>query len=298
MAVCIQVNWAYDRDSTPQSLAEKNDDGHTAMWNAAAAKGKRHIEPTVAQPATFYGEPKFFAHSTGWVDDYSVGRAMANGGGKSTGLSASGGARTTKLLQNLWNAGSNDEITSNNVGHLHPSEMHEIQKLSPEYSKINEITTEKHMDYHPLKWMMSQQDPSAIQRPDRDSKLKAKTSMLAQKGLFEKLWNAAADDEIGGDPSVDEPGHLSFSPRKWLRNQQDEAEMAELHPRNGKRMFAGVQDHELNSDGAFVNDNSIGVHVSEKMHKFSSPRKHVYHLISFSRNRIISTVQILSIVIS
>jgi hypothetical protein len=262
-----QVNWAYDRDATPQSLADKNDDGHTAMWNAAAGKGKRIMKPTVAQPATFYGEPKFFAHATGWVDDYSVGRAMANGVGKSAGLAEPGGAQTTKLLeQNLWNAGSNDEITSSNVGHLHPSEMHEIQKLSPEYSKINEVTTERHMNYHPMKWMRSERDPSAVHRPARDSKLNAKTSMLAQKGIFEKLWNAAADDEIGGDPSADEPGHLSFSPRKWLRNQQDEAEMAELHPHHGKRIFARVQDHELNSDGAFVNDNSIGVHVSEKLY--------------------------------
>jgi hypothetical protein len=258
------VNWAYDQDSTPQSLSQKNDDGHTKLWNAAGPKGK-FLKPATAaaeESPNFFGGPKFFAHATGWVNDYSVGRAKANGQRESSGLSVvSQTAQTTMLAQeDLWNAAKNDEITVQTVGHLHPSEMTELQKLSPEYR--HEITSEKEMDYHPMKWMKHQRDPSAIKRPTRGSKLKTKKSELAQRGIFEKLWNAAADDEIGGDPSADEPGHLQFKPRKWLRNQQDEAEMAELHPRHGKRMFGSVQDHEQNYDGAFVNDNSIGVHVS------------------------------------
>ena len=29
-------SWQYDQDATTQALVQKNDDGHTPMWNAAA----------------------------------------------------------------------------------------------------------------------------------------------------------------------------------------------------------------------------------------------------------------------
>ena len=231
------------------------------MWNAASPHGKFH-KAAVQEPSSFYGAPKFFAHATGWVNDYSVGRAKANGASQSAGLATAGTAQTTMLAQeDLWNAASNDEITVENEGHLHPSEMNELQKLSPEYSKLPHISSQKDMDYHPMKWLKSEQESSSPHHV-RLSKFKSTGTALSPKGIFEKLWNAAADDEIGGDPSADEPGHLEYKPRKWLRHQHDEAEMAEMHPRHGKRIFGGVQDHELNYDGAFVSDNSIGVHVS------------------------------------
>jgi len=69
-----EITWAERSDMNPSNLAAKNDDGHTRMWDAAGnlVKREHHSRKKAVsdQGRNFYGMPKFFAHSTGYVQDY------------------------------------------------------------------------------------------------------------------------------------------------------------------------------------------------------------------------------------
>ena len=70
-----EITWVERSDMNPSNLAAKNDDGHTRMWDAAAnlVKHVHHSHKAVSdQGRNFYGMPRFFAHSTGYVQDHSV----------------------------------------------------------------------------------------------------------------------------------------------------------------------------------------------------------------------------------
>ena len=59
----------------PSNLTAKNDDGHTRMWDATGnlVKHVHHSHKSVSdQGRNFYGMPRFFEHSTGYVQDHSV----------------------------------------------------------------------------------------------------------------------------------------------------------------------------------------------------------------------------------
>lgn len=118
--------------------------------------------------------------------------------------------------QKLWNAAQNDEITVSNIGHLHPSDIDRNQRRSPEWHAAAthaHITSRKDMSYHPMKWLQEQNEPSAVNKPNK------RTAKLS--GVFTKLWNAAADDTIGGNPSIDtDPAQIEYHPRAWLVAQK------------------------------------------------------------------------------
>eukprot|EP00961_Rhodomonas_salina_P179549 2423001-Rhodomonas_salina.1 len=97
--------------------------------------------------------------------------------------------------QELWNAAGNDEITLNNIGHLHPSEMEELRRMSPEYKKMRtsgaHITTATDMHFEPLRWLHEEGEPGAV--ASRNANAHAK---LLSAARFEQLWNAGANDDI------------------------------------------------------------------------------------------------------
>eukprot|EP00960_Hanusia_phi_P066325 766376-Hanusia_phi.AAC.4 len=164
---------------------------------------------------------------------------------------------TKSRLQKLWNAAHNDEITLGNIGHLHPSDMSEIARHSPEFKtrrKHAHITSKTHMDYEPLKWMHEQSEPGALNH--------RKPALAAvKKARFQQLWNAAAnDDHFTGFKD----NHGGYHPIQWLSKQKDDAEMhnwvsnpsPSLH-----RTFRTDADHQRNYEGSYVKDNSIGVEI-------------------------------------
>lgn len=69
-----EITWAERSDMKPSNLAAKNDDGHTRIWDAAGnlVKSEHHSRKAAVadRGRNFYGMPKFFAHSTGYVQDY------------------------------------------------------------------------------------------------------------------------------------------------------------------------------------------------------------------------------------
>ena len=167
---------------------------------------------------------------------------------------------TKARTQQLFNAAYNDEITLQNVGHMHPSEMTELRKLSPEYKAIekhHQVTSATNMNYQPLRWMHQQAEPGAVKTH--------KTALKVAPARFSQLWNAGADDEVGGsDLSSDDDSHQSFSPRQWLASQHDDAEMRETAPLptpGDNRVFREDADHSRNYGGAYVTDNSIGLQI-------------------------------------
>jgi len=313
-----EITWAERSDMNPSNLAAKNDDGHTRMWDAASnlVKGEHHSrKQAVADRArNFYGMPKFFAHSTGYVQDYVSQRDGFGLPERKAAPSQLQAAHTQKLLQlpvegmsesakakayaavNAWetkelrksfadpplsqaavkkaeastwakkartqqlfNAAHNDEITSSNIGHMHPSEMNELRRMSPEYKAIEKkhhVTTATDMDYQPLRWMHEQGEPNAAQK--RKAALKVKPARL------QELWNAAADDEVGGASFGSDKQDKAFLPRQWLASQHDDAEMRETAPLpmpGVKRVFREDADHDRNFEGSYVSDNSIGLQV-------------------------------------
>jgi len=66
-----EITWAERSDMKQSNLAAKNDDGHTRMWDAAANldKSEHHSRKQAVSDRgrNFFGMPKFFAHSTGYV---------------------------------------------------------------------------------------------------------------------------------------------------------------------------------------------------------------------------------------
>jgi len=143
---------------------------------------------------------------------------------------------------------------------MHPSEMTELRKMSPEYKAIekhHQVTSATNMNYQPLKWMHEQAEPGAVRT--RKSGLKVAPARMQQ------LWNAGADDEVGGSEfNGDDDSSKGFSPRHWLASQHDDAEMRETAPlpMPGKaRVFREDADHDRNYEGSYVSDNSIGLEV-------------------------------------
>ena len=161
--------------------------------------------------------------------------------------------------QKLFNAAHNDEITWSNIGHMHPSEMNELRKMSPEFKAIEKkhhITSATDMDYQPLRWMHEQGEPNAV-KPH-------KAALKVKPARMQELWNAAADDEVGGSGFNNGDNSKGFSARQWLASQQDDAEMRETAPLpmpGFKRMFREDADHDRNYEGSYVSDNSIGLQV-------------------------------------
>jgi hypothetical protein len=197
---------------------------------------------------------------------------------KQAALAASHEARLARGLkkmaqlantQKLWNAGDNDEITSSNIGHVHPSEMSELQRMGPDYHEAAthaHVTTATQMSYHPLKWMQQQRAPAVKSRTARTSKLSQTTKTVAHKAArLQQLWNAGDNDEIGGNPHIDEHGNpkLSYHPMKWIAEQRDPSEMGSSYaPRDHDgRVFQEHRNHVRNYEGSYVNDNSIGIKV-------------------------------------
>jgi hypothetical protein len=123
--------------------------------------------------------------------------------------------------QQLFNAAHNDEITAENIGHMHPSEMTELRRMAPEYKAIEKshhVTAATDMDYQPLRWLHEQGEPGAVKT--RKAALQAARTQM--------LWNAGADDEVGGSgSSYEDDDDKGFSPRQWLASQHDDAEMRE-----------------------------------------------------------------------
>lgn len=186
----------------------------------------------------------------------------------------------------LWNAAANDEITTENIGHLHPSEMPELAKLSPE-AKIAahhaHVTNAKHMVFHPMKWMNQQKAPAVAGRSK--GARKGKMAAAVKGARMQSLWNAAANDDtqgvFGGNDDT-----TGFHPLKWLANQRDRTEMAALKgaSSSGKgsseglstlsaadesdhsgRVFSERANHGRNYEGSYDNDNSIGIKVDALM---------------------------------
>ena len=313
-----EITWAERSDMNPSNLAAKNDDGHTRMWDAASnlVKGEHHSrkQAVADRGRNFYGMPKFFAHSTGYVQDYVSQRDGFGLPARKAAPSQLQAAHTQKLLQlpaegmsesakakayaavNAWetkelrksfadpplsqaavkkaeastwakkartqqlfNAAHNDEITWSNIGHMHPSEMTELRRMSPEYKAIEKkhhVTAATDMDYQPLRWLHQQGEPNAAQK--RKAALKVKPARL------QELWNAGADDEVGGSGLGSEDQDKAFLPRQWLASQHDDAEMRETAPLpmpGFKRVFREDADHERNYEGSYVSDNSIGLQV-------------------------------------
>ncbi len=285
-----EITWAERSDMNPSNLAAKNDDGHTRMWDAAAnlVKHVHHSHKAVSdQGRNFYGMPRFFAHSTGYVQDYVSSRdgfglpahkaapvqlqaqrtqkllqLPGNGNKMSAAAKAQALAQvkaweTNELrksfadpkesqeavkkaeaetwsakkarTQQLFNAAVNDEITVSNIGHMHPSEMMELRRMSPEFKaieKTHHVTSATDMNYQPLRWMHEQGEPSAVKT--------RKAGLKATPARMQQLWNAGADDEVGGghngmSDSMSSWGSdgddQKFSPRQWLSSQRDDAEM-------------------------------------------------------------------------
>jgi hypothetical protein len=277
-----EITWAERSDMNPSNLAAKNDDGHTRMWNAAPnlVKNEHHSRTKAVSDRgrNFYGMPKFFAHSTGYVQDYVSQRDGFGLPSRKAAPVTLQAQRTQKLLeipgagkkiseadkakafaavnawetkelrksfadpkesqmavkqaeaktwakkartQQLFNAAHNDEITSQNIGHMHPSEMDELRKMSPEYKAIEKhhhVTTATKMDYQPLRWLHQQGEPGAV---------KSRSVLKEAPARLQQLWNAGADDEVGGSKFSDDDDDKSFSPRQWLASQHDDAEMRE-----------------------------------------------------------------------
>lgn len=170
---------------------------------------------------------------------------------------------TKARTQQLWNAAENDEITLSNVGHMHPSEMTELQRMSPEFHEIERhahITTATDMTYHPMRWLHHQGEPGAI--APRSKSLGAK---LQSPARFQQLWNAAANDDIhsGEEGSSYSEGGPGYHPGQWLEAQRDSTEIGGPIPMEGqKRLFRSDADHSRNFGGSYVNDNSIGIKVT------------------------------------
>jgi hypothetical protein len=197
---------------------------------------------------------------------------------KEAALAASHEARLARGLkkmaqlaqtQKLWNAAGNDEITASNIGHAHPSEMSELQRMSPEdhlASTHAHVTSATQMSYHPLKWMQQQRAPAVKSRTARTSKLAQASNTVSKKAArFQQLWNAGADDEVGGNPNLDSHGNpeVAYHPMKWISEQRDPSELGSSYaPRehNG-RVFQEHRNHVRNYEGSYVNDNSIGIKV-------------------------------------
>mmetsp|Transcript_24981 Transcript_24981/g.57906 ORF Transcript_24981/g.57906 Transcript_24981/m.57906 type:complete len:158 (-) Transcript_24981:65-538(-) len=125
-----------------------------------------------------------------------------------------GGAKGGKS-QMLWNAAAGDEITSANVGRPHPSDA--LSFLHPRQGGVGHVLTEeemlknhekmgaqvtdrKHMDYHPMKWLHSQQDKARLislaqtqdgWRSERDSQGK------------KYWWNVRSGQTQWGSPKYD-----------------------------------------------------------------------------------------------
>ena len=308
-------------DMNPHNLAAKNDDGHTRMWDAAAdgdsgkllrrsrrPRAERHAAVS-EQGRNFYGVPRFFAHSTGYVQDYVQRRdgfglpqrkaattqllqmpaaGQMSASAKAKAFAAVNAWETKELrrsfadpkntqsavkkaeaatwakhpaqglgvkkahTQQLFNAAANDEITAKNIGHMHPSEMSELRRMSPEYKAVEKhhhITSATEMDYQPLRWMHEQDEPGSI----KSRKPALKQTVPAR---FTQLWNAAVDDEAADDKI--------FSPRQWLADQTDDAEMKMTSPLptpGQHRVFREDADHTRNYQGSYVSDPSIGLQV-------------------------------------
>ncbi len=145
--------------------------------------------------------------------------------------------------QKLWNAAANDEITVNNVGHVHPSEMTELQRMSPEYHAARthaHVTSATEMSYHPLRWIQQQRAPAITPRkPAHTSKLAQASTVAKKSARLQQLWNAGADDTVGGDPNIDRDGGrpMEYHPLKWIAEQRDSAELGSSyapHERSGR----------------------------------------------------------------
>jgi hypothetical protein len=271
-----EITWAESSDMNPSNLAAKNDDGHTRMWNAAGnlVKREHHSRKQAVsdQGRSFYGMPKFFAHSTGYVQDYVSKRdgfglparkavpvklqapvtqmlLQLPAADKAKALAAVSAWETKELrksfadpresqlavkqaeaktwskkarTQQLFNAAHNDEITAQNIGHMHPSEMTELRRMAPEYKaieKTHHVTSATDMNYQPLRWMHEQGEPGAVKA--------RKAGLKVASARTQMLWNAGADDSVGGSQSSDDDDDKGFSPRQWLASQHDDAEMRE-----------------------------------------------------------------------
>jgi len=187
-----EINWAYDQDSTTQALVQKNDDGHTAMWNAAAGTSEASARKSAIKFAhkaviSYQGGPKFHTDATGWVQDYGLSATQkllaTSVGGKKVdvlGMSRAAKARAMEQVQ-AW-------------------ETKELRRSYPD--PVANVKAANAADV----WISK-----------ADKALKA-ASPLAKKARTQDLWNAAGNDEI----TLNTIGHAHPSEMDEIRKMAPE----------------------------------------------------------------------------
>jgi hypothetical protein len=278
-----EITWAERSDMKPSNLAAKNDDGHTKIWDAAdsgdSAKlfqsGSPHPDHHRAAAVSdrgrnFFGAPKFFAHSTGYVQDYSSARdsfglperkavatqllqlpAMGpmSAAAKAKALDMVDAWETKELRKTFADPERSQEAVKAAEAATWAKHATTVKTKARTQKLFNaaandEITAKSIGHMHP-----SEMEELRKLAPEYKELEKGHHVTTATKMHFEPLrWmheqgepgavktrkavlkSPARFTQLWNAAADDEDGDAIFNPRQWLASQHDDSEMREMAP--------------------------------------------------------------------
>ena len=137
-------------------------------------------------------------------------------------------------LTMLWNAARNDASLASTRRKVESEGLSNLDSSPSRLSSDEQVAGNANY----LKWLKAEH-PAAVKWTVQYNKMASQSTVLASQStsqvLFQKLWNVANEDTIGDESPDTQSVNLRYHPRKWLRHQNDIAEMAELHPNRRAR---------------------------------------------------------------